>query len=167
MNADATTAARAARARVAAQFELEAVRLGLSLVRTLSHGRYLLYDPDVGRELVALVLVCSADFFEYRVNLQRRRLDLLVVARHNAVVPLRVVSLSQVMSYPPLTVPTIERTGRKHRNHEEVMLLVSKLLLNFESAWQEVNAMPQRTRQWYLQQRDRYLQPRVGRPWAS
>jgi hypothetical protein len=155
------------RQAAAYQFELEAVRLGFSVLRPLTNFRYVVQESRTGTQYTAMVLPTSFDFYEYRLNSGKRRVDLLIVQRHNAVVPLRVLSLSQVTSYAPLDVPPIERTERQRRNHEESRLLVSKLLLNFESAWDELSRMSVRTQHRYLRLREQYLKPRIGRPWAS
>jgi hypothetical protein len=155
------------RQQAAYQFELESVRLGFTVVKRLTNFRYIVQDSDTKQDYIAMVLPTSFDFYEHRLNKGQRRIDLLIVQRHNAVVPLRVLSLEQVTSYAPLAVPTIERHTRKRRNHEETMLLVSKLLLNFESAQAELAAMPARTRQRYQQRCTTYLKAKVGRPWAS
>ena len=65
-------------------------------------------------------------------------MDMLIVDHHNAVVPVPVCSLAQVRIYEPLEVPQIYRKDSKRRNHEESMLLLSKLILNFESANDEL-----------------------------
>jgi hypothetical protein len=156
------------RERASYQFELESIRLGFTVVRKLTNYRYVVRDNQTGGEYTGLVLPCSFDFYEYRLNKGNRRIDLLIVQRHNAVVPLRVISLERVTSFAPLAEPpAIDRDTRQRRNHEETMLLVSKLLLNFESAQAELSAMPNRTRQRYIQRCEDYLRPRIGRPWAS
>ena len=155
------------RQQAAYQFELLAIRLGFTVLARLTNYRYVVRDDSTSREYTAMVLPCSFDFYEYRLNKGARRIDLLIVQRHNAVVPVRVLSLEQVTSYAPLDTPAIERTSRKRRNHEETMLLVSKLLLNFESAHEELAAMPARTRQRYMQRCEDYLRAKIGRPWAS
>ncbi len=159
---------REIRQRAAYQFELEAIRLGFTVLEKLTNYRYVVRDQDTGREYRAMVLPCSFDFYEFRLNRNQQRIDLLIVARHNAVLPIRVVELETVTSHAPLDAPvTIDRPDRKRRNHEEMMLLVSKLLLNFESAREELARMPDRTRQRYIERCASYLKPRMGRPWAS
>jgi len=155
------------RKATAYQFELECLRLGYTVERLLTNYRYQVRDTKTGKVYTAMVLPTSFDFYEYRLNSGKRRVDLLIVQRHNAVVPVHVASLSQVRTYDPLAVPDIEREHSKRRNHEEVQLLVSKLLLNFESGWDELSSMSERHKRRYLRLRERYLKPRVGRPWAS
>ena len=159
------------RQQAAQQFELESLRLGYVVERSLTNFRYLVREAKRkgkgGEPQIAMVLPTSFDFYEYRLNSAKRRVNVLIVQKHNAVVPLKVVSLSQVTSYDPLFVPNIEREERQRRNHEEAMLFVSKLLLNFESAWEELKDMSDRSQQRYIRLRNEYLKPRVGRPWAS
>jgi hypothetical protein len=156
-----------ARKRIAYQFELEAERLNFAVARRLTNYRYIVHDLLKGGTYTAMVLRSSFDFYEFRLNRGKRRVDLLIVERHNAVVPVRVVSLSQIKDYPPLDVPEIARTRAKRRNPEEANLLLSKLILNFESAEEEIRKMDPRTQQRYHKRKQAYLSARIGRPWAS
>jgi hypothetical protein len=167
MNHPTTKHIKEKREQVAYQFELEAVRLGFVVERRRSNYRYIVTDQQQKKEYTALVLPSSFDFYEYRINLRKRRIDLLIVERHNAVVPIRVVSLSQVEDYPPLHVPVLTRSKAKRRNHEEKGLLLSKLILNFESAERELAMLDPRTRRRYRAEMREYLHARIGRPWAS
>src|SRR5260221_852513 len=145
------------RVGIAYQFELESIRLGFTVEKPLTNYRYIVRDNKSGDQYTAMILPTTFDFYTFRLNRGQCRIDLLIVERHNAAVPIRVISLSQVTSYAPLDVPAIEREERKRRNHEESMLLVSKLLLNFESAWAELENMPPRTRQYYLSLREHFF----------
>lgn len=153
------------RERIALQFEQERIRLDLSIVRPLPNFRYIVCDQ--GREYTAIVLPCSFDYYEYRLNVGKQRVDMLIVARHNAVVPVTVASLEQVTLYAPLDAPELARDESKRRNGEEAKLLLSKHILNFESARAELARMTPRTKQRYDRKRETYLKKRVGRPWAS
>ena len=155
------------REQLARQFEIESIRLGYVVEQRLTNFRYLVTDSMSGKRYKAVVLPTSFDFYEFRLNSGKARFDLLIVEKHNAAVPVRVLSLTLVTSYEPLVVPCIERSNRQRRSREEMQLLLSKLLLNFESAWDEVEHMSHRHRQRFLQLRDDYLKPRIGRPWAS
>jgi hypothetical protein len=158
---------RQKREAAAYQFELQANKLFLSVLRRFTNYRYSIQDETTQRELTAIVLVNSWDFYEYRLNRGRQRLDLLICQHHNAVVPLPVISLDTGKEYTPGAVPEIGRAGAKRRNREEVLLLVSKLLLGVEGIEQELAQLPARTRQRYIQRCKQYLAPRQGRPWAS
>jgi len=155
------------REQIARQFEIEAIRLGYAVEQRLPKFRYRVLDTVNGRRYRAIVLPTSFDFHEYRLNSGKTRFDLLIVSKHTAAVPIHVVSLTQVTTYEPLSVPTLEDKGRRRRTREEMHLLVSKLLLNFEGAWEELEQMSRRHRDRFLRMRDEYLKPRVGRPWAS
>ncbi len=155
------------REAAARQFEWQAERLFLSVVKRLTNYRYVVKDELRGCELTAMVLVNSFDFYEYRLNQGRQHVNLLIVHHHNAVVPVRVLDLTMSTEFDPGHAPAITRENAKRPNHDETVLLVSKLLLGIESAQDELAAMPVRTRQRYMQRCKEYLRPRVGRPWAS
>ena len=159
---------RAERTRLARTFELECIRLKFAIVAVLPNFCYRVVDQRTNQEYEALILRSSFDFFEFRLN--RARLPdntLLIVGRHNAVVPVRVASLSQVYLYEPLEVPTLERSNAKRRNTEEVNLLLSKYILEFESAYDELAQMDARTRRRYDRRRETYLKAKRGRPWLA
>ncbi len=158
---------RTAREKAAYQFEIQAARLDLPVLRRLPNYRYVVRDDIQGGELTAMVLANTFDFYEYRLNRGKQRVDLLIVQHHNAVVPIRVISLDKSEEFAPGTAPALVRSGAKRPNHDEMVLLVSKLLLGTASAQEELAKMPSRTRQRYLQRCNEYLGPRVGRPVAS
>ena len=158
---------RQKREAAAYQFELQANKLYLSICRRLPNYRYIIQDETKPGELTALVLASTWDYYEYRLNRGKHRIDLLIVQHHNAVVPLPVISLDTGKEYTPGAVPEIRRANAKRPNREETLLLVSKLLLGLDGVEQELGRMPARTRQRYLQRCKTYLQPRPGRPWAS
>lgn len=150
------------------QFEQELIRLGFTVVQALTNYRYLMRDNKTGKQYTGMVLPTSFDYYEFRLNRGKRRIDLLIVQRHNAVVPVDVLSLTEVELFEPLAVPDLTRKDSKRRSHEEANLLLSKLLLNFESAWEEVNErMSDRQRQRYERLVKEYNKGRIGRPWAS
>ena len=158
---------RQLREAAARHFEVQADKLYLSIQQRLTNYRYRCHDELRACDLTVMVLADSFDFYEYRLNSGKRRVDLLVVQKHNSVVPLRTICLSDSSEYQPGALPHIERDGRQRRNRDEVALFVSRLLLGSESAEQELAAMHPRTRQRYLKRRNEYLRPKVGRPWAS
>jgi len=158
---------KSAREETAYQFEQEIVRLGFTVQESLTNFRYIVSDGSTGRQYISMVLPTSFDYYQFRLNRGKRRVDLLLVQRHNAVVPVHVLSLSQVQLFEPLAVPELVRKKSKRRNHEEANLLVSKLLLNFESAWDEVSRMSDRQRRRYEGRVKEYSHGRVGRPCAS
>lgn len=151
----------------ARMFEIQASKLFLSISQRLANYRYIVLDETRGAELTCMVLAHSFDFYERRVYRGKHKIDLLIVQHHNAVVPIRVLALDTSAEYDPGVAPKLERPGAKRPNRDEVELLVSKLLLGIESGHEQLQRMPRRTQQRYLQRRDKYLLPRVGHPWAS
>ena len=158
---------RQQREAAAYQFELQADKLYLAISKRLSNYRYVIQDEAKGQELTAMVLCSSWDFYEYRLNRGKQRIDLLVVQRHNAVVPLPVLSLETNREYTLGSVPDIGRFNARKPNHEETMLLVSKLLLGVDGVEAELATLSLRSQQRYKQRCKAYLSSRQGRPWAS
>ncbi len=164
---------RQKRLAVMRQFDLQLPRFTmLELLERLPNYRYRfkLYDHLREVEVLATVLAESFDFYRYRLNLHRQKVEMVICQRHNAVLPVWVLELDSGMMYQPAVTPEhIERLPgeRKHRNREEVQLFVSQLIVGVDAAYQELAGMPARTRQWYLARRNAYLLPRTGRPWAS
>jgi hypothetical protein len=168
MRVTTTRLLKSAREETAYQFEQEIVRLAFTVQEKLRNYRYIVTDNRTHKQYTAMVLPTSFDYYEFHLNRGKRRVDLLIVRRHNAVVPIAVLSLSQVQLFEPLAVPDLGREESKRRNHEEANLLLSELLLNFESAWEEVNEqMSDRQRQRYQRRVKEYSRGRIGRPWAS
>lgn len=164
---------RQKRQAVMRQFELQLPRFQvLELQERLTNYRYRfkLYDHLREVEVLATVLAQSFDFYEYRLNLHRQGVEMVICQRHNAMLPTWVLELDTAIMYRPGMKPDhIERPPerRKKRNLEEVHLFISQLILGADMAYEELKAMPERTRQHYLARRASYLRPRVGRPWAS
>ena len=157
---------QAARDRIALQFQHERMRLGLAVVSALPNYKYIVRDGS--REYTAIILPTSFDFYEFRLNVGKQRVDMLIVSRHNAVVPVAVVSLADVTLYEPLASPILpERDQSKKNTQEDARLLLSKLILEFESAKEELAGMTDRSRRRYEARKREYLKKRIGRPWAS
>lgn len=156
------------REQAAYQFEIQAMpRFNMEVRKRLTNYRYLVHDCAVNADLKAMVVADSFSFYEYRLNKVAQRVDLVICQRHNAALPISVLELETGNLYHPAVIPPIERPQRKKRNHEEVLLFVSKLLAGIDGAYEELHAMPRRTRQRYLTLRNAYLQPKLGKPWAS
>ncbi len=158
---------RQRREAAAYQFEIQADRLCLSVKQRLTNFRYVVHDHLKDTDLTCIVLAETFDYYEYRLNRGKKRVDLLIVQKHNAVVPVRVLCLDDDREYDVGKAPEVNRENAQRRNRHEVMLVISQLLLGTQSAQDALDAMPARMRQRYLQKRDEYLKPRVGRPWAS
>ena len=149
------------------QFELQASRLGFSILRRLPNYQYRLHDRASERELDALVLSCTFDFYEYRLNRGNHRVDLLIVQEHDAVAPIPVVSMSDSREFAPGAHRASARLCIHHRNRLEKQIFVSQLLVGVKEAQETLAAMPGRSRRRYLALRDQYLRPRIGRPVGS
>ena len=153
------------RKRVVHRFLLNAHRLQVEVLEQV--GEYRLWVRDLANEeepaVLALVLPCTADYYVF--HLQQHQVPLLIVQKHNMVVPVPVLCLRDVKRYLPLEEPEQTPQVRKRRSHDEVLLLVSKLIQNFQSAYQELEAMHPRNQQRYLQLVDVYTMTKPGRPW--
>jgi hypothetical protein len=158
---------RQKRQETAYQFTLQAGKLFFSIVKAFPNYRYIVKDESRGKELTALVLFSSWDYYEYRINRGKKRVDLLIVQHHNAVVPLPLICLESGKEYRPGVEPEATRPNAKRPNTDEVRVLVSKLILGVDGIDEQLQKMPPRTRQRYLQRCSTYKQPRIGRPWAS
>ena len=90
----------------------------------------------------------------------------MVCQKHNASLPVFTLELDSGMLYEPGTPPDV-RAVRKRRTTDEQKVLISQIILGTELGVRELRAMPERTRQRYLALRAEYLQPKLGRPWAS
>jgi hypothetical protein len=162
---------RQRRAGVMRQFELQMPKYPLSIRERLTNYRYRMYDEARDVELLATVLVTSFDFYEHRLNLVRRGIDLVVCQKHNAALPVWCLELDSAHLHKPGTAPNVRRPvapdHRHRRTQDEQRVLISEIILGVDSAMVELNSMPLRTRQRYLKLREQYLSPKVGRPWAS
>ena len=149
------------------QFELQASKLDFTIMQKLTNFRYVLNDNHSSAVLTAMVLPEAFDYYEYRLNRGKRRIDLLIVQHHNAVVPIPLIDMSDNKLHDEAKTPEVQRGSAKRRNKNETALIVSQLVLGTKAAEDIINAMPLRMRQRYIQKRDEYLKPRIGRPWAS
>src|SRR5438445_5768507 len=114
------------RDQIAYQFFQEAIRLHMVVEENLGNHRYKIRDQHTNTVSIAMVLPCSFDYYECRLNVVKKRkiqIDLLVVDRHNDVVTIPVCSLKQVRIYVPLAVIQISREYRKRLKNEDTQLL--------------------------------------------
>lgn len=156
------------REEAAFQFYIQAGRLGYTISRRISPYKFLVKDEDDwrGKEYIAIVLPCSFDYYTYR--LYRNTFDLLIVQRHNAVVPVNVIDMNTSTKYfPGDRVDELMRENIKRRNKDEKALLLSQIIAGTNDGKQALSAMPTRMRQRYLKEAKAYLHGRVGRPFAS
>jgi hypothetical protein len=155
------------RMAVVRQFELQASKLGFSIVSR--HGfTFRVQDQGKSRELVACALACTFDFYEFRLAHGQAALpDLLIVQEHDALSPVRVLCLRTGRLYDPAVAALAPRPERKRRNGAEAKVLVSGLLIGDRGALAALQEMPARTRQYYQARCQELLKGRQGRPWAS
>jgi hypothetical protein len=161
---------RQRRIAVMRQFELQMPKYPLKILERLTNFRYRMFEQERGVEMLATVLASSFDFYEHRLNLAKNGFSLIVCQRHNAACPLFVLELDTGMLYEPGATPDRVRPAggqRKRRTSDEMRILISQIIIGAQVGMTELESMPERTRQRYLQLRAEYLQPKVGRPWAS
>jgi len=163
------------------QFELQMPKYPLKILERLTNFRYRMFEEERGVEMLATVLASSFDFYEHRLNLAKHGFSLIVCQKHNAAVPLFTLELDTGMLYEPSATPdkapdrrpnkapdeATKEAKRKRRTADEMKILISQIIIGAQSGMNELEHMPDRTRQYYLVLRELYLQPKVGRPWAS
>jgi hypothetical protein len=157
---------RQKRIAVMRQFELQYPKYPLQILERLTNFRYRMFEEVMQVEMLATVLTSSWDFYEHRLNLGKHDYSLVICQRHNAALPLYTLELDTQHMYDPGAVPD-KREGRKRRTPDEMKILISQIIIGASAGMAELKSMPDRTRQRYLQLRELYLQPKIGRPWAS
>lgn len=157
------------RLAVMRQFELQYPKYPLQILERLTNFRYRIFEQEREMEMLATVLASSFDFYEHRLNLVKHGFNMIICQKHDAVVPLFTLELDTCMLAEPGGKPTLMRPAeeRTRRTQDEQRVLISQIILSTEAGREELAAMSERTRQRYLALRDEYLQPKVGRPWAS
>lgn len=159
---------RQQRAAVMRQFELQYPKYPIQICERLTNYRYKLYDQAREVEMLATILVVSFDYYEHRLNLARHGIDLVICQRHNSALPVWCLELDSAHLYKPGTAPdTRPAADRQRRTQDEQRVFISLIILGVDTAMAELNDMPYRTRIRYLNLREKYLLPKVGRPWAS
>ncbi len=164
-----TISERQRRLAVTRQFELQMPKYPLQIIERLTNFRYRVFEQERGIEMLATVLASSFDFYEHRLNLAKNGFTLIVCQKHNAAVPLWTLELDTGAMYDPGTINALGRPqgSRKRRTADEQCILISQIILGAQAGMEELEDMPERTRQRYLAMRAAYLQPKIGRPWAS
>ena len=129
-----------------------------------------MFEEERQIEMLATTLASSWDFYEHRLNLAKHGFSMIICQKHNASVPLFVLELDTQVMYEPGAVPdrrSVEEGKRKRRTPDEQKILISQIIIGASAGMTELKDMPDRTRQRYLVLREQFLQPKVGRPWAS
>ena len=154
------------RETIATEFELQVDALHYR-IKERQGLTYKVTNLKTGKHYTALVEVESFDFFEQRHFLQNLSaplaFDLLIVARHNAYCPVRVLSLADGHEYGTLEAPPARAESKRWGEHEAKRFL-SWLLLGSKGAYDELNRMKRARRYRYLQRKESYMRRRVGRP---
>ena len=170
---------RQRRIAVMRQFELQYPKYPLKILERLTNFRYRMFEEERQIEMLATTLASSWDFYEHRLNLAKHGFSMIICQKHNASVPLFTLELDTQVMYGPGAVPdkapdrALKKTSaeeeekRKRRTPDEQKILISQIIIGASAGMAELKDMPDRTRQRYLVLRELYLQPKVGRPWAS
>lgn len=171
---------RQRRIAVMRQFELQYPKYPLKILERLTNFRYRIFEEERGIEMLATTLASSWDFYEHRLNIAKHGFTMIICQKHNAAVPVFTLELDTQVMYGPGAVPDKapdralhkapdkDKEGkRKRRTPDEQKILISQIIIGASAGMTELKDMPDRTRQYYLILREQYLQPKVGRPWAS
>lgn len=162
------TKQRLDRAGVARLFVEHAQALGASSIRRASHAPYTLHlsilDPDRGLmwTQTALILVHSSDYWRRRVHLLNHDLTLLIVWKHDSIVPLPVLALDSGHWHSART----HTRKRATLNRYTAWLLLGELLCGMQSAYDELEKLPYQTRHRYLKRVHELMHRAKGRPVA-
>lgn len=152
------------------QFCIRAGGLGYEIVKRVSPYKFAIRDTDDWRGvlLTAIVLPETFDYYTYRMFRGKKTFDLLIVQRHNAIVPVDVVDMRSGGKYfPGDKIDDLMREHIRRRNADEKALLLSQIIAGARDGKQALNAMSPRMRQRYLKEAQSYLRGRIGRPFAS
>ncbi len=158
------------REAAAYQFSIQVAGLGYEIVSRLSPYKFAIRDVDDWRDapLIAIVLPETFDYYTYRLFRTKKKFDLLIVQRHNAIVPVDVVDMATGSKYfPGDKIDNVMREQIKRRNADEKALLLSQIIAGARDGKQALREMSSRMRQRYLKEAKDYLRGRVGRPFAS
>jgi hypothetical protein len=157
---------RQKRTAIMRQFELQMPKYPLQILERLTNFRYRIFEEERGVEMLATVLASSFDFYEHRLNLVKHGFNLIICQKHNSAVPVSVLELNTSLFYEPGAIPD-GREGRKRRTPDERKILVSQIIIGSQSGMYDLEDLSERSRLRYLKLREEYLQPKIGRPWAS
>ena len=153
---------------VTSLFLQHASALGATDVRRVrgapSTLRFSIEDPDkqVMWPQEALVLVRSSDYWKKRVHLQKHELTMLLVWRHDSIVPLPVLSLCDGHWHAART----NTKTHAARNRYTASLLLGELLCGNQRAYDELEQLPASTRYRYLKRVHALMHRERGRPLA-
>lgn len=151
------------------QFRVQSERLGYSILKRLAPYKMQVKDMQdfYSKPMTAVILPTSFDYYTYRLH-RSKPFDLLIVQRHNAIVPVDVVDmLSSKRYFPGTNIDDLMRANRKRRNTDEKALLLSQIITGTPAGQTALASMSLRMRQRYLKEAKIYLGGRIGRPFTS
>ncbi len=123
-----------------------------------------------GRQVRGVVLVKSSDYWEYRLHLAHNAIGLIVVHRHDSLVPVDVLSLEDGREYAPEDLPqkytSLSDVRNEHSRHA-AKVLTGALLCGVKEAHDILASMPESTRRKYELKMSYYQRRQRGRPLAS
>src|SRR5450432_3449003 len=91
------------REAAAYQFSIRAGGLGYEMVGRVSPYKFVVKDVDDwrGTPITAIILPQTFDYYTYRLFRSTKKFDLLIVQRHNAIVPVNVIDMKTGAKYFP------------------------------------------------------------------
>jgi hypothetical protein len=156
------------RAGVKRLFVEHAEALGASSIRRAADAPYTFHlsimDQDRGLmwAQTALVLVRSSDYWQQRIHLLDHDLTLLIVWKHDSIVPLPVLALDSGHWHSART-HTRQRTTR---NRYTAWQLLGELLCGMQSAYDELDHISYQAKHRYLKRVHELMHRAKGRPVA-
>ncbi len=151
------------------QFRIQADVLGYEIVRKVTPYMFVIRDVfnHSSPQIMALVLPETFDVYRYRI-FKKHDFNLLVVRRHNAIVPTNVLDMQTGLKYfPGSKIDALMRENARRRNADEKLLLLSQIIVGAESGKEALETMSERMRQRYQKEADSYLTGRIGRPFQA
>ena len=138
-------------------------------VRFSARGTALIVEYQ-GKQIPAIVLVRSSDYWEHRLHLTPNLCGLLIVHRHDSLVPLPVLSLEDGHEYAAEDLPKkyekLSAARDEHSRHAAKVML-GALLCGVKEAHDLLLSMPESTRRKYELKMHTYQRRQRGRPLAS
>ena len=124
-----------------------------------------------GRPVLAVCLVHSSDYWYHRLHLSGQPVGLLIVGRHDTIVPVAVLSLEDGREYAPEDMPArYALNGGSladlRRSHATAPLILGALLCGIAQAHALLPTLPDSTRRAYEKKMQAYQRRRRGRPLA-
>jgi hypothetical protein len=128
-------------------------------------GRHLYQVQLDGRELLAMTLVRSSDYWRQRLHLATGpSIQLVICQRHDSILPLEVLDLLAGRSYDRYTAPLWFEQSHRRRVAGTRMIVLGGLLCGLNEWYEAVERFPASTRRRYRAELRRLMQRRPGRP---